>query len=83
MVASDASGWVQAGLAGLIAALGSTYWAGQSNVAVADARAQIVTVAAQQAADHDKVIALTTDVTQIRADATETKADVKTLLQRK
>lgn len=83
MVISDASGWVQAGLAGLIAALGSTYWAGQSNVAISDARNQIAQVAAQQQDDHDKVVSLITDVTQIRADATETKADVKLLLQRK
>lgn len=83
MVSSEVSGWVQAGLAGLIAALGSTYWAGQSNVAIADARTQIAQVATQQQSDHDKVVSLTTDVTQIRADATETKADVKTLLQRK
>jgi hypothetical protein len=80
---TDFSGWAQAGLAGLIAALGTTFWAGQANTALSDARAQIQIVATAQAADHDKVIALSTDVAQIKSDASETKADVKTLLQRK
>jgi hypothetical protein len=81
MIASDVSGWAQAGLAGLIAALGTTFWAGQANSSLQDARAQIVAVTAAQQADHDRITSLTADAAAIKTDVSETKSDVKLLLK--
>jgi tRNA A37 threonylcarbamoyladenosine synthetase subunit TsaC/SUA5/YrdC len=82
MIAFDKAGWAQAGLAGLIAALGTTFWAGQANTSLAEARSQVQQVKDQQQADHDKLISHDTTLKDIQSDVSEIKQDVKTLLRK-
>jgi septal ring factor EnvC (AmiA/AmiB activator) len=78
---TDLAGWAQAGIAGLIAALGAMFFIGNANSQLRDAQADIVVLQAKQAKDHDKVTVLETKVDQIHQDVAETKQDVKTVLQ--
>jgi hypothetical protein len=81
MKMADVYGWLQAGLPGLLAAGGVVFYAGTDHSAIAEAKSQVAAVSAQQAHDHDKVVALTENVKDVKADVAEIKADVKAVLQ--
>jgi len=82
MKMADVYGWVQAGLPGLLAIGGVTFWAGGDHKAIADQQTKTAAIATQQSVDHDKVIALGEKVKDIKDDVSEIKGDVKTLLSR-
>lgn len=79
---ADLSGWIQAGVAGTIATVGTFFWAGDLNRNLADQRTHLEAVAETQKADHDKVISVTTTVSDIREDVAVIKSDVKELISR-
>ena len=77
----DYAGWAQAGVAGVVAAVGTVFWAGQANTQIKDQQTQITAIQQKADMDHDKVIALAAAVDQIKSDTDETKGDVKQILQ--
>lgn len=77
---ADLSGWVQAGVAGLVAAVGTVFWAGNTNNTIHTTQARVEEVATQQQVDHDKVTALDSKVDYLRTDVSEIKSDIKQLL---
>jgi len=78
---TDYAGWAQAAVAGVIAAVGTVFWAGEAQTQIKDQKHQIEQLQTKQAADHDSVVTLAAEVHQIQADTAETKGDVKQILQ--
>lgn len=77
---ADLSGWIQAGVAGIVAATGTVFWAGDTNNRVHSTEARVEAVALQRQADHDDQTRLDSKVDDLRADVSEIKADLKKLL---
>lgn len=78
----DIAGYLQAGVAGLIATVGTVFWAGNTNRTVADTQVVVHQLQQQQQTDHDRVTALDTKISDIQSDVSEIKSDIKTLVQK-
>ena len=72
---------MQAGVAGLVAAVGTVFWAGSTNRVIADTQATVQTMQTKQQADHDQITAQQQQLKDIADDVSEIKGDVKTLVR--
>lgn len=78
---ADIAGWAQAGVAGLIAAVGTVFWAASANSNLHTTQQQVQQLQTQQQSDHDKIVTQDQKIDDIHSDVQEIKADVKAIAQ--
>lgn len=81
MKMADYSGWVQAGVASLVAATGTVFWAASNTSNLHNTQAQVQQLQAAQQADHDKVVSQNQKLDDIAADVSDIKKDVRAIAQ--
>lgn len=79
---ADYAGWMQAGVAGLVAAVGTVFWAGSTNRVISDTQATVQQLQIKQQTDHDQIVGQEQRLKDIQSDVQEIKGDVKTIAQK-